>query len=235
MKIRQAMILAAGLGTRMEHLTVDVPKPMIEVNGMSLIERHLHYLFAHNIKKIVINLHYKAEMLQEFICNLAISKKLDIYFSYEDVLLGTAGGVKKALKFLGHDDFFVVNSDVILVDSYPNNSALVQLDEHWNQSNMALLILIINKLKALGYYGNGDFDKTIDGQLSFQGDIREFIHAGISILNYRIFDQSNIDEKLEFLPIYKNLSNNGQLCGYEYEGKWFHIGSLKAYQEHHSL
>lgn len=104
--IKQAMILAAGMGSRMEHLTADIPKPMLLVHGTSLIERHLNYLYQHNIEKVVINTHYKGDILESFVKALPLYKKIEIHFSHEDELLGTAGGVKNALKFFGKDPFF---------------------------------------------------------------------------------------------------------------------------------
>ena len=115
-KIKQAMILAAGLGSRMKELTKEIPKPMIQVDDMSLIERIIRYLKSNGIKKIVVNSCYKAEILERFILSLEIVKDLEIIFSREEELLGSGGGIKNALPFFNNEPFFIFNSDSIFVD-----------------------------------------------------------------------------------------------------------------------
>lgn len=228
--IKQAMILAAGMGSRMEHLTEDIPKPMLLVHGVSLIERHLNYLHKHNIEKVVINTFYKGDVLEKFVRSLAIYSKLEIHFSHEDKLLGTAGGVKNSLKFFGKDPFFVINSDAIYLDDNEEHPSLSQLEDRWQADKMLILILLAKKDNAFGYYGKGDFDLNDKKQLSLNKDSGEFIHAGMTILDYRSFKKYS-DKVLEFYPIYSDLISQGKLCGCIHQGKWLHIGSLKAYNE----
>lgn len=228
--IKQAMILAAGMGSRMEHLTSDIPKPMLLVQGTSLIERHLNYLHKHNIEKVVINTFYKGDVLEEFVKSLGVYKKLEIHFIHEDELLGTAGGVKNALKFFGKDPFFVINSDAIYLDDNERYPSLSQLEDQWQADKMLILILLAKKENAFGYYGKGDFDLNDNKQLSLNKEAGEFIHAGMTIIDYRSFE--NYSEKvLEFYPIYLDLMSQGKLYGIIHQGKWLHIGSLKAYNE----
>lgn len=226
--IKQAMILAAGMGSRMLHLTNDIPKPMIIVDGMSLIERHLHYLLKSNIRKIVINTYYKADILEKFIMSLSISKEFEIHFSRELELLGTAGGVKKALNLLGKESFFVINNDSIFIDKI---SAFAQLESKWNPVNMKMLMLLTEQHNSFGYWKNGDFDMNDLGQLNQINEFRTFINPGMYIADYRLFDTYK-QEKLELFPTVGNdLMNNGELYGAAYKGNWYHIGDLKAYEE----
>lgn len=232
--ITQAMILAAGLGSRMGSLTQDIPKPMLPVDGISLIERHLIYLHNNNIKKIVINTHYKAEIFEDFVKSLPISSKLDIYFSREKELLGTAGGVKKALNILGKEPFFIINSDAIYVDSDNGPTALSQLEKNWNPEIMSILILLSAKDKAFGYYGKGDFDINQKGQIKLNKEAGEFIHAGMKITDYRAF-KNYPDKIIQFYPtIYMDILSEGKLFGSIYQGDWLHIGDNKAYNVYHS-
>lgn len=228
--IKQAMILAAGMGSRMEHLTNDIPKPMLLVQGTSLIERHLNYLHRHKIEKVVINTFYKGDLLENFVKSLPIYNSLNIHFSHEDELLGTAGGVKNALKFFGKDPFFVINSDAIYLDDDSAPPSLSQLEANWYPDDMMALILLAKKDNSFGYYGKGDFDLNNKKQLSLNKEAGEFIHAGMTILDYRIFEKYS-EKTLEFYPIYQDLISQGKLFGCVYQGKWLHIGSLKAYNE----
>ncbi len=174
-KIKQAMILAAGLGSRMKDLTFNIPKPMIQVDGISLIERTLAYLQQHGIEKIVINTYYKAEVLENFIFSLEITKKIEIIFSRESELLGTGGGIKNALHFFENKPFFILNSDSIFIDNNKNNSSFYQLEAKWNLfSDARMLLLLIDKEKSFGYWDKGDFDLGEDNRLNQNNEIKQY-------------------------------------------------------------
>jgi MurNAc alpha-1-phosphate uridylyltransferase len=231
MSVKQAMILAAGLGTRMQHLTKDIPKPMVEVDGVSLIERHLRYLYLNNIHKIVINAHYKAEIFESFVKSLPIASKLEIYFSREEELLGTAGGVKNALNLLGEDPFFVINSDAMFVDQDQKNTSFIQLEKYWQTDYMPMMILLVKKNKAFGYRGNGDFDMDEEGKISRDNAVREFVNPGMYIMDYKVF-QPYEEMKLDFFNVLIDLMEKQKLYGCLYQGEWYHIGDLKAHQDY---
>ncbi|NIP99170.1 MAG: NTP transferase domain-containing protein, partial [Nitrospinaceae bacterium] len=108
----KAMILAAGFGTRLRPLTTVCPKPMFPVLNRPLLEHTLHRLSAQNIREIVINLHHLPEqILDHFGDGSRFGVRLK--FSCEDQILGTAGGIKAARKYLNGEPFFVINSDVV--------------------------------------------------------------------------------------------------------------------------
>ena len=227
--LKQAMILSAGLGSRMGELTQAIPKPMLMVDNMSLIERHLHYLKNNRINKIIINTHYKAEIFEDFIRKLPIYQELEIYFSREEELLGTAGGVKEALPILGEDPFLVINSDAIFVDDDSNNSACAQLEANWDIENMPIITLLAKKDRAFGYWSNGDFDMNEKKQITLNKENGQYIYAGMSLMDYRVF-APYLEKILQFYPtIYQDLISKNQLYGNVYQGKWFHIGDAKAY------
>lgn len=223
----QAIILCAGIGSRMGELTKNIPKPMIIVDGMSLIERHMHYLLKNNIYKLVINTFYKAKILEEFILSLEISKQFEISFSREDSLLGTGGGVKKALKFLGKEPFFVINNDSIFVDK--EISAFELLKSNWNQEKMPILMLLTQRNNSFGYWARGDFDMDDQGRLNRGNKDWNYINPGMYITDYKLFDPYQ-EEKLEMFPtVFEDLIKKNNLYGCPYNGNWFHIGDLKAY------
>lgn len=229
MNIKQAIILCAGMGSRMGHLTAEVPKPMVKIDGKTLIEHHLDYLNKNKLYKLVINTFYKSEILERFILSLPISRKFEIYFSREKELLGTAGGVKNALKFLGKEPFFIINNDSIFTDEKP---AFKLLELSWKPEIMPMLLLLTRKENAFGYWLNGDFDKNNQGQLSQNNPYREFINPGMYITDYRLFN-NYFEEKLEFYPtVFKELMEQQKLYGVVHQGKWFHIGDLEAYNQY---
>ena len=107
----KAMILAAGFGKRLGHLTQVTPKPLIKVKGQPLIKYHLSKLLAADYSRIVINTHYLSDEIINYVKN-EFNNDPRIIFSIEKEILGTGGGIKKALNHFGNDDFLVLNSDI---------------------------------------------------------------------------------------------------------------------------
>lgn len=107
----KAMILAAGFGKRLGHLTQSTPKPLIKVKGQPLIKYHLSKLLAADYSQIVINTHYLSDAIINYVKN-EFDNDPRIIFSIEKEILGTGGGIKKALHHFGNDDFLVLNSDI---------------------------------------------------------------------------------------------------------------------------
>src|ERR1700743_3410003 len=146
------MIMGAGMGLRLRPLTDDRPKPLVTVGGKTLIDHSIDRLVAAGVTRIIVNLHYRGEMLR---AHLARRKDAEIVFSDEtDKLLDTGGGVVKALPLLGHAPFFILNFDSIWVESTAALSAMI---EKWDGSHMDGLLLLADMHTAMGYEGAGDF------------------------------------------------------------------------------
>jgi len=229
-KITQAMILSAGLGTRMGVHTKEVSKSMLLVDGVSLIERHLNYLFKNKIFKVVINTFYKAEILEEFISKLPVAQNLDIFFVREPELLGTGGGVKNALSILGQDPFFLINNDAVFVDDDAHNPSIQQLQRNWNPQQMKILILLAQKDRSFGFRDKGDFDMNHKGELILNKQNGEYIHAGMQIIDYRVFTKYS-DKIFQLISVYNDSIEQNKLFGVVYKGNWLHIGDDRAYED----
>jgi MurNAc alpha-1-phosphate uridylyltransferase len=233
--ITQAMVMAAGMGTRMRPLTNDIAKPMIEVNGMSLIEFTLLKLHQADIEKIVINLHYKADLLKEFILNLSISKKFEIIFSYEQEPL-EAGGIVKALPYFNDDLFFIVNSDTIWFED-DNKSFLKQMANNFDENKMDLFISLQPTNNAFGHDGNGDFNITENNQIIYNGSncSHNYIFSGLRITNKELFAKQPV-AKFHFFKdfLYKNRLKNDcildRVFGIVHKGDWLDIGNLEGFK-----
>lgn len=147
----KAMVLAAGLGTRMRHLTADRPKPLVPVRGRALIDHTLDRLAEIGIGEVVVNLHYRPGMLR---AHLAARDRPAIAFSDEtETLLETGGGVAKALPMLGGAPFMVVNSDTVWIGP----DAFAPLVAGWDAGAMDALLLLAPVGRAVGYARAGDF------------------------------------------------------------------------------
>src|SRR5262249_33308572 len=146
-----AMLLAAGLGTRLRPITNTMPKPLVEVGGRALIDHALDRLAAAGVERVVVNLHYKAEMLA---AHLKTREQPRIELSPEAELLETGGGVKQALALLG-ERFYVVNGDVLWLDGF--QPALRRLADGFDNARMTASLLMQRTVSAVGYDGIGDY------------------------------------------------------------------------------
>src|SRR5271163_1406745 len=160
---KTAMVLAAGLGERMRPLTLDRPKPLLEVGGKTLIDWTLDRFAAGGITDIVVNAHYKAEMLER---HLQTRDDLKIRISREAERLETGGGIANALSLLGDAPFYVANSDSIWLDG--PTPALDRLARTWDPARMDALLLLMSAPRSDDYEGPGDFLMDPDGRLTFR-------------------------------------------------------------------
>jgi len=157
-----AMILAAGLGTRMRPITDTLPKPLVEIGGRTLIDRALDSLRRQGIRRIVVNVHYRAEQMR---AHLAAIDDLEILISDESTqLLDSGGGVVHALPLLGSDPFFILNADTFWTGDAATAN-LHRLDQAWNGDRMDLLLLTARLDQCTGYEGRGDFLADEAGRL----------------------------------------------------------------------
>ncbi len=224
----KAMILAAGLGTRMRPLTDHMPKPLVQVNGVSLIDRVLDWALSAGISEVVVNSFYKAQMLET---HLAQRVSPHIFISREDPLLETGGGIKKALSLLGDDPFFSANSDTLCIDGA--TSALRRLAQAWDDSRMDALLLLHPREKAIGYEGKGDFFVADDGTLRRRGDASAapYVFTGVQLLHPRFFDSAP-EGAFSMNVLYNHkIAPDGTLHrvgGLVHDGNWLHVGDVQG-------
>ena len=224
----RAMIMAAGLGTRMRPLTDDRPKPLVMVAGKTLIDHALDRLVAAGVTLAVVNVHYKAEMVM---AHLARRHDIEIRYSEEkDALLGTGGGVVKALPYFEGKPFFIMNSDTVWVEGIGH--ALDRMIARWDPESMDALLLLAAMTTALGFEGPGDFNMDGDGRLSRvdEGRLSPFAYPGVQIAHPRLFDKAPSGgfstNRMWDVAIAK-----GRLFGVRLDGVWIHVGTPDAVKQ----
>ena len=156
-----AMILAAGLGKRMLPLTERIPKPMLVISGLTILDRAIEHLLKAGVKKIVINTSHLAAKLEEHIIRRSDSR---LVLSTEEELLETGGGVRRALPSLGKEAFYVINGDSVWVDGM--KSPLLRLAETWDANQMDVLLMLAPSSSIQNFQGLGDFTMDQLGRLS---------------------------------------------------------------------
>ncbi len=221
-----AMVMAAGLGTRMRPLTNDRPKPLVPVGGETLLDHVLNHLRHAGVKRVVVNVHYRAEMIEDHLRNNA--QDLDVAISDErGALLETGGGLIRAKSLLTSDPFLCVNTDNMWTDGAQDSIA--RLASHWDDSRMDVLMLVVPREKAISHAGRGDFDMDDEGRLSraVTEAAKPWVWTGIQILSHRIL----VDPPSEAFStnIFWNRSiDQGRMFGVAHQGQWFDVGTPEA-------
>lgn len=204
------MLFAAGLGTRMRPLTLDRPKPLIEVGGKALIDHALD--LSDGVGRIAVNLHYLPDRIRSHLAG-----RRRIVFSDESgTILETGGGLKRALPLLGADPVFTLNSDAVWAGPNP----LDRLAAAWRPEAMEALLLLIPRERALGHAGPGDFHLGADGRLTRGPGL---VYSGAQILSTgRV--AATADAVFSLNRIWDEMAAEGRLFGTVYEGRWCDVG-----------
>jgi N-acetyl-alpha-D-muramate 1-phosphate uridylyltransferase len=218
-----AMVLAAGLGTRLRPLTDRIPKPLVPIAGRALIDHIIDRLVEADIRRVVVNVHYKAEMVA---AHLAARKDVEIRLSPEPELLETGGGVRQALPLLG-ESFCVVNSDVLWLDG--KVPALLRLARVWDPERLDALLLVQRTITAVGYDGLGDFLVDPEGGLRRRGEreVAPHLFAGISILHRRLFNGETA-AKFSLNRLFDRALAAGRIAALVHDGEWYHVGTAEG-------
>ncbi len=223
--LTRAMIMAAGLGTRMRPLTNDLPKPLVKVQGKALIDHVVDRLVEAGVTMIVVNVHYRAEMLE---AHLAKRKDVEIRISDERAqLLDSGGGVYGALHHFEGEPFFHVNSDTVWIDGA--GRALERLKARWDPAGMDALMLLAPTVHTVCYEGGGDFLMDAEGRLSRvpEHHVAPFVWMSVEILHPRLFDSAS-GGKFSINPLWDAAIANGRLYGIRLDGVWMHIDRPEA-------
>ena len=185
MKINKAMILAAGLGTRMNPLTLNIPKPLIKIGKHSLLERSINLLIEYGVKELVINVHHLADQIENFIKNKNLKIKI-IISDERNELLDTGGGIYKGTESFSDEPFIVVNPDTVWTDDYVQE---INSLEKLYRENKKTSLLLVDKFLSFDNSFKGDFNIDKENNIS-RNNVNQFIFTGIQILNRKIFQNT---------------------------------------------
>jgi len=216
----KAMILAAGRGRRMQHLTETVPKPLIPVLNKPLIEYHLENLQQAGFTTVIINVSWLANQLEEYL-NQQYTGNLNIKIYPEIDALETGGGVFSALGELSDNDapFLVVNSDVMSDFNYADVKREI--------TGLAHLYMIKNPPQ----HSLGDFQLKEDGFLAIaektpNATSTALTFSGISILTPKLFADCTMG-KFSLAELFKKYILKGLISGEQLHNKWIDVGTVE--------
>jgi N-acetyl-alpha-D-muramate 1-phosphate uridylyltransferase len=217
----RAMVLAAGLGTRMRPITDNLPKPLVPVLGKPLIDYSLERLDGAGVSHVVVNTHYFPEQIEAHLAG-----RETIQISHEAERLETGGGVANALPLLGNRAFYVLNSDALWVDG--PTPALERLAVAWDDEKMDALLLFHPTSRLIHYTGVGDYhlDPGNQAHRRRENQVAAFIFAGVQILHPRLFARVPRGS-FSLNTLYDKAEESERLFAIVHDGDWYHVGTPK--------
>ncbi|HCL65278.1 MAG TPA: mannose-1-phosphate guanylyltransferase [Rhizobium sp.] len=228
MKITNAMVLAAGLGTRMRPITESIPKPLVKVAGKPMIDYALDILADAGVTRAVVNVHHHAEQMVEHLKNYP---RLEVIISDERAaLMNSGGGLAKGLKLLDRSTAFVMNADLFWIgDETGEDSNLRRLETFFDPERMDMALLCVTPENTTGHNGKNDFELAEDGRLArFKpGDRNPVVYAGAIVMNPVLLDDAP-DDAFNLNIYFDRAIARNRLYGLKLKGHWLTVGTPDA-------
>ncbi|MFN3748760.1 MAG: nucleotidyltransferase family protein [Sphingorhabdus sp.] len=226
-KVETAMIMAAGLGTRMRPLTANKPKPLVEVAGKTLLDHVLDKARVAGVTEVVVNVHYLPEQIEDHLAQRAADLKVTIS-DERQLLMETGGGLVQAERFITAEPFYCLNSDAIWTED-GNLDALSRLAKAWDGDRMDGLLLLVPKDRAFQHPGKGDFFLDESQRLIRRGqrEIAPFVYSGNQLISHRLLRDAP-EGPFSTNKLWDRAIAEGRLFGLVHDGDWFDIGSPQA-------
>lgn len=216
-----AVVLAAGLGTRMRPLTDDCPKPLVEVRGKKLMDYTLDALVVAGVQRAIVNVHYLADQVE---AHLVERSDIEIVVSDErGEVLETGGAIAKVRDILGDDPVLVCNTDAFWGEE--TGAPLAELAERFDAERMDVLLLLSDTQRCLGYHGQGDLFMDDAGVLALRGDAPSapWAFSGVRIIKPQLYDGAPV-ERFSAKKIWLPLFERGRMYGHVLDDFWLHVG-----------
>lgn len=231
MTIKQAMVLAAGLGTRMRPITNTIPKPLVKIDGKPMIDYALDSLRDAGVERAVVNVHHFADQMEG---HLKSYEGLDILVSDErEALLDSGGGLAKGLKLLGRELLFVMNADLFWIGERPARpSNLTRLAGFFDTARMDMALLCVRIEDTTGHNGRNDFSLSPDGRLKRYRDdtSNPVVYAGAIAMSPSLLDDAP-EGPFSLNAYFDKAIARGRLYGMMLEGHWLTVGTPEAIGE----
>ena len=225
MQINTALILCAGFGKRLHPLTQEIPKPLLKIKEITLLEKTMSFIEKLKINKIMLNTFHLSNKIEEFVNKINTKIKIELINDGNEIL-DTGGGILNMVRNTSEKDFLVFNPDTIWEDNYIKY--VQEMIDLYFKQKMENILLVVNKDSSFDERLNGDFN-LVDGKLTKQNN-RNFLYTGCQIINKNIF--SKIQKKnFSMNEVWNEQIKNSKLFGYESKNKFLHITDLNIYNK----
>ena len=225
MQINTALILCAGFGKRLHPLTQEIPKPLLKIKEITLLEKTMSFIEKLKINKIMLNTFHLSNKIEEFVKKINTKIKIELINDGNEIL-DTGGGILNMVRNTSEKDFLVFNPDTIWEDNYIKY--IQEMIDLYFKQKMENILLVVNKDSSFDERLNGDFN-LVDRKLNRQNN-RNFVYTGCQIINKNIF--SKIQKKnFSMNEVWNEQIKNSKLFGYESKNKFLHITDLNIYNK----
>jgi N-acetyl-alpha-D-muramate 1-phosphate uridylyltransferase len=226
---KTAMVMAAGLGTRMRPLTDTLPKALVPVAGKPLVDHVLDRLHEAGVERAVVNVHHRADQME---AHLATRRAPAVVISDERAaLLDSGGGIKHAADKLGREPIMLANIDSLWLER--GTPALETLKAAWDPAAMDLLLLLVPRGQGIGFEGPEGFFRDASGRLTHstaQDVMTPFVNIGFGIMKPQILDGEPAGA-FKIQPVWRRLQAEGRIFGAVMDAFWMHVGDPAAREE----
>ena len=225
MRINTALILCAGFGKRLNPITLNTPKPLLEIKNVSMLERCINLIEKLGIKKILINTFYLKDQFSVFLNSKNFNIDIKIIEDGEHIL-DTGGGIQNMIKDSNEKDFIIFNPDTIWSNDYKDE--ILKMEKMYFSKKLENILLLANKKLS--------FDKKLKGDFNLKNNLinkeaeKEFIYIGCQIINKKLFIKQQI-ENYSILEIWNNLLDQKKLFGYESQNDFYHLTDLDVFKK----
>jgi len=230
MKIVQAMVLAAGLGTRLRPITDSLPKPLVRVAGKPMIDYALDALADAGVRRTVVNVHHFADQME---AHLKAYPRLDVTISDErDRLMNSGGGLARGVRLLDRAPLFVMNADLFWVgETRGQPSNLERLAAFFDPDIMDMALLCVPLERTTGHSGKKDFQMDESGRLTrYRDGAQPLVYAGAIAMHAALLDDAP-DDAFNLNLYFDKAIASGRLYGTVLDGQWLTVGTPDALVE----
>jgi len=225
MKINTALILCAGYGKRLNPITLKIPKPLIKINEITLLENSINFLEKLEIENIKINTYYLQNQIQDFILNYKSNSKIKIINDGNEIL-DTGGGILNLIDRSDENDFIVLNPDTMWGDNYLETT--INMMNYYFQKEIKNLLMIVNKENSFDERMKGDF--SLSNEKLLKNKENNFIYTGLQIINKSLFKNEKV-MPFSVTKIWDEAIKNGMLYGFESKEQFIHLTDLEIYNK----
>lgn len=224
MRIKTALILCAGLGKRLNPLTLENPKPLLKLKNITMLENCIKLIIKLGVDKIILNTFYLEEKIFEFISKKKFPIEIQI-IKDGDQILNTGGGILNMINSSSENDNIIFNPDTVWDERYVDE--ILKMQNTYFSKNLNNILLLAKK--------DLSFDKSLIGDFSLKNDLikkenKEFIFIGCQILNKSLF-KNFIVQNFSIAEIWNELLKNDKLNGFESLNKFYHLTDLKIFKK----
>ncbi len=225
MRINTALILCAGFGKRLNPITLNTPKPLLEIKDVTMLERCINLIEKLGIQKILINTFYLKDQFSVFLNNKNFNLDIKIIEDGEHIL-DTGGGIQNMIKDTNEKDFLIFNPDTIWSNDYKEE--ILKMEKMYFSEKLENILLLANKKLSFDKKFKGDFN--LKNNLINKGVEKKFIYIGCQIINKKLFIKEKI-ENYSISEIWNNLLDQKKLFGYESQKDFYHLTDLDIFKK----